>query len=131
MKRFWVLLVHFATLVASQQNATKQEQLDRALELLQTMPQCAVGFHPDTLVAGSTILTHLQVTCLAQALAASGASLGNLDLSASCQNETNAAIVEGCVRESCIPREQLSTLNILISCWQVMLTVDHNQLRRM
>ncbi|CAK1360710.1 hypothetical protein CB0940_03827 [Cercospora beticola] len=93
MKLFWVLFVHLSALVASQQDATKEEQLARALQLLQTMPQCAR-------------------VCLAQAVAASGVSLGNLDLTASCTNATNTAIVEGCVRETCLPREQLTAKNV-------------------
>ncbi|KAM3423899.1 hypothetical protein BST61_g1294 [Cercospora zeina] len=93
MKLFWVIVVHLIALVASQQNATKEEQLARALQLLQTMPQCAR-------------------LCLVQAVAASGVSLGNLDLTASCDNATNTAIVGGCVKHTCLPREQLTAKNV-------------------
>lgn len=63
-----------------------------------------------------------QRVCLAQAVAASGVSLGNLDLTASCTNATNTAIVEGCVRETCLPREQLSTLEM---SWPSGNSADH------
>ena len=42
MKLFLNFLVFFIGLAVCQ-NATKQEQLARALELLQTMPECAVS----------------------------------------------------------------------------------------
>ena len=43
MKFYWNFVVLFFATLAVCQDATKQEQLMRALELLKTMPECAVS----------------------------------------------------------------------------------------
>ncbi|KXS99882.1 hypothetical protein AC578_4478 [Pseudocercospora eumusae] len=92
MRFTWILAALFAALVVGQ-NTTQQDELARALELLQTMPECAR-------------------TCLFSAVAEAGISASNLDLSASCRNTTATAGIEACAAASCTIREQLTAKNV-------------------
>ncbi|USW58054.1 Putative extracellular membrane protein, CFEM [Septoria linicola] len=92
MKFDWIFVVLFYTLAVCQ-DASNQDQLARALELLKTMPQCAL-------------------TCLVSAVAASGKTAGNIDLKSSCSNTTATAVIEKCALEACTIREQLTAKNV-------------------
>ncbi|UJO14356.1 uncharacterized protein CLAFUR5_02361 [Fulvia fulva] len=92
MTFIWSFLVFFTALAACQ-DATKQEQLARALELLQTMPECARN-------------------CLIAAVAALGKSAADLYLKASCANTTATAVIEKCAVKACTIREQLTAKNV-------------------
>ncbi|KAI5361285.1 Putative extracellular membrane protein, CFEM [Septoria linicola] len=92
MKLLWSLLALFATLGACQ-DADQQDQLARALELLQQMPECAR-------------------TCLLEAVAAAGVTAGNIDLASSCSNTAATESIELCATSTCTIREQLTSKNI-------------------
>lgn len=42
MKLLWNVLAFFVALASCQQNATQQEELQRALQLISSMPECSV-----------------------------------------------------------------------------------------
>lgn len=44
MKLLWNVLAFFVALAACQQNATQQEELQRALQLISSMPECSVRY---------------------------------------------------------------------------------------
>ncbi|GIZ47643.1 hypothetical protein CKM354_001072800 [Cercospora kikuchii] len=91
MRFLWTLVALFATLCASQDAG--QSDLQRALGIVQQMPECAR-------------------TCLVEAVAASGQSAGNIDIASSCSNTTATAGIEACALSTCKIREQLVAKNL-------------------
>ncbi|CZT24213.1 uncharacterized protein RCC_09931 [Ramularia collo-cygni] len=89
MRLSWIL-VAFSAALAAGQNAT--EELERAIQLVASMPECAR-------------------TCLLEGVANSGRT-GPINITASCSNATATAGTEACAKAACTIREQLTTKNI-------------------
>jgi BarA-like signal transduction histidine kinase len=105
MRLSWIPLAFFAAFTAAQ-NETAQEKLEAALQLVLTMPTCAVrsADRESETEIYQCLLTHVsQQQCLVQAVAASGKSAEQIDITASCTNETATAGIEACALV-CFPR---------------------------